>query len=299
MSRNGVVVGFDGSEASTHALRWAAGEAILRDVPLIVCHAGRLPDGRAAERASQTTAAEVMDTDALGQGLQLVRQFQPGLTVRTSDRPGPAAEVLLEAADGCDLLVMGVHGSGAWAPPGLGSASAQVAAHARTPVLFVHGDGGWRGDKVVVGVDDSAAARAAAGFAFQEAALRKVALTAVFSWWIPPLPISVGYLDLASAARHRAAGDHTSYGEEMLRFAEDNVGRALAPWRAQNPDVPTTSALVTDAPHKALSQAARDAGLLVVGSRGLGPLRRLLLGSVSLAVLQHAPCSVAIVHAPG
>jgi len=107
VSRNGVVVGFDGSEASTHALRWAVGEAILRDVPLTVCHAGRLPDGRAAERASQTTAPRAIGTDALSQGLRLARQLEPGLTLRTSGRPGPAAQVLLEAADGCDLLVVG------------------------------------------------------------------------------------------------------------------------------------------------------------------------------------------------
>jgi nucleotide-binding universal stress UspA family protein len=41
------------------------------------------------------------------------------------------------------------------------------------------------------------------------------------------------------------------------------------------------------------------ADLVVVGSRGLGAVRRLLLGSVSEKVLQHAPCSVMIVKDPG
>jgi nucleotide-binding universal stress UspA family protein len=100
MSRNGIVVGFDGSEASTHALRWAADEAILRDVPLTVCHAGQLPDGWAPDRTSETAAAEAMGTDVLSQGVRLARQIEPGLTVRTSGRPGSAAHVLLEAADG-------------------------------------------------------------------------------------------------------------------------------------------------------------------------------------------------------
>jgi nucleotide-binding universal stress UspA family protein len=132
--------------------------------------------------------------------------------------------------------------------------------------------------------------------AFQEAALRRVPLTAVLSWWITPLPVRNGYLSLANAEGKRGRGDHLTYGEEMRLLAEDRLERVLAPWRSKFPAVDVTSALRTDAPPRALHEAAGRAGLLVVGSRGLGPIRRLLLGSVGQAVLQHPPCSVAVVH---
>jgi nucleotide-binding universal stress UspA family protein len=50
------------------------------------------------------------------------------------------------------------------------------------------------------------------------------------------------------------------------------------------------------APREALLEAAADAQLLVVGARGRGDLAEMRLGSVSYAVLHHAPCSVSIVR---
>jgi nucleotide-binding universal stress UspA family protein len=50
-------------------------------------------------------------------------------------------------------------------------------------------------------------------------------------------------------------------------------------------------------PARTLLDAAADADLLVVGSRGLGGLRRLLVGSVSQQCVHHSTCPVAVVHA--
>lgn len=146
-----------------------------------------------------------------------------------------------------------------------------MAAHARKPVVFGYGDGRWHGKKVVVGVDDSAAAEAAAGFAFQEAALRQIPLTAVLSWWIPPLAARSGYLSLASARGDRGDGNHMTYGGEMHHLAEDRLEQVLTPWRGKFRALDVAPVLRTDAPAKALNEAAGNAGLLVVGSRGLGP----------------------------
>lgn len=295
MNPRGVVVGVGSSALSTAALRWAVGEANMRNVPLTVCHVGRLlRDQELGPDAA--SPAETAGPDIVSEAARLAREIAPGLTVHSCRREGWPADVLLQIAEESELLVLGVRGAGAWEGLGLGSVSSRVAAHARKPVVFAHGDGSWHGEKVVVGVDDSAAAEAAAGFAFQEAALRQVPLTAVLSWWITPLPVRSGYLSLASAEGNRGRGDHLTYGEEMRHLAEDRLEQVLTPWRSKFPAVDVTSALRTDAPPRALHEAAGSAGLLVVGSRGLGPIRRLLLGSVGQAVLHHPPCSVAIVH---
>ncbi len=67
-------------------------------------------------------------------------------------------------------------------------------------------------------------------------------------------------------------------------------------WREKYPDVSCTSSFVMQPPRVALCGAAQTAGLLVVGARGLGGIPGLLLGSVSQAVLEHAPCPVAVVR---
>ena len=62
----------------------------------------------------------------------------------------------------------------------------------------------------------------------------------------------------------------------------------------------TETEIVTGVPRQVLMDAADEAQLLVVGSRGLGGFRGLLLGSVSHALIHLAPCPVAVVHAsPG
>ena len=52
-------------------------------------------------------------------------------------------------------------------------------------------------------------------------------------------------------------------------------------------------------PRSALLTAGAEAQMLVVGSRGLGGLEGMSLGSVVQAVLHHSPCPVAVVHPPG
>jgi nucleotide-binding universal stress UspA family protein len=60
--------------------------------------------------------------------------------------------------------------------------------------------------------------------------------------------------------------------------------------------VPIEQVLVEGAPARALMRASEDADLLVVGSRGLGGFKRLLLGSVSSQVAHHSRCPVVIVR---
>ena len=206
----------------------------MRSVPLTVCHVGRtLPQGQ-EPGAEAAGPAETPGSDIVSESIRLAREIAPGVTIHGCHRQGSPSDRLLQAAGECRLLVLGVRGAAAWEGLGLGSIGSTVAAHARMPVVFAYGDGRWHGEKVVVGVDDSPAAEAAAGFAFQEAALRQIPLTAVLSWWIPPLPVPSGYLSLASAAAKRDHGNHITYGEEMRNLAEDRPSRCSPPGAASS-----------------------------------------------------------------
>ena len=136
-----VVVGVDGSEASSAALRWAADEARLRGATLKVVEAWHVPSvGYGAyvalppdsfeDWAKQTSASlEEQLTKVLGE--------EPGPSVVREVLEGPAAKAILEAATGAELVVVGSRGRGGFSGLLLGSVSAQVAHHARCPVTIV------------------------------------------------------------------------------------------------------------------------------------------------------------------
>lgn len=82
--------------------------------------------------------------------------------------------------------------------------------------------------------------------------------------------------------------------------AQASLEQAVARLREVLPDVTIDSALLEGTPKEEVVEEARRWGaeLVVVGSRGRGAVRSLLLGSVSLAVALQAPCSVLIVRRP-
>ncbi|MGH9047533.1 MAG: universal stress protein [Acidimicrobiales bacterium] len=134
-----VVVGVDGSKASSEALVWAAEEARLRGATLRVVHAWSLPMLNSAEyvpaevieeapaAAEESLAAQV--TDVLGSS--------PEIGMEHEVRQGPPARVILEAARDAELVVVGSRGRGGFSGLLLGSVSAQVAHHAACPVTIV------------------------------------------------------------------------------------------------------------------------------------------------------------------
>jgi len=86
-----------------------------------------------------------------------------------------------------------------------------------------------------------------------------------------------------------------SYHEHLDRLSDECRSRLLDAIDAL-PVQPDSEALVIDGePHEALAEHSRALGLLVVGSRGYGPLRRVLLGGVSEALLDRAQCPLMIV----
>ena len=137
-------------------------------------------------------------------------------------------------------------------------------------------------DNIVVGVDGSETAAAALRWAVREADLHGRRVVAVLSW---------GFLD-----QHHAEEGVTfdpEYDEAKARAALDAyVQAAVGPDTAAQVERHTPC----DLPAPALVAASADAALLVVGARGLGGFKGLLLGSVSQHCLHHARCPIAIVR---
>ncbi|MFH9616559.1 universal stress protein [Streptomyces pratensis] len=84
--------------------------------------------------------------------------------------------------------------------------------------------------------------------------------------------------------------------EKGLRDAEELLAQALVRTSRLAPELPASTLAPLDFPSAALTSLSRDASMVVVGSRGLGGFRSLMIGSNSLATASMARCPVVVVH---
>lgn len=285
-----VVVGIDGSEHSLAAADLAADEAALRRLPLEILHglvapvvarpAGIPPDLPPVAPAPELDDAPVREwaEQLLREAADRVRARHPELPMVTRLRDGYPAWILTDASRQASLLVVGHRGAGGFAELLAGSVGIQVANHSACPVIVVRGQPA-AGSPVVVGVDGSEGSRHAAEFALAAADAYQVPLVALYAWpldaaW-PPALAQAGYPPPSTP---------------------DLVTETLAGLTDRFPQVPVHPEVRQHTPaHEALVAASKDARLVVVGSRGRGGFRGLLLGSVSQALIHHAQCPVAVV----
>jgi len=141
---------------------------------------------------------------------------------------------------------------------------------------------------IVVGVDGSEPGSEALRWAADEAALRGAELVAVHAWDYPYL----GTMDLV--------GLDDRFREAAEQAAREVLDAAVAELRRQHPEhrERIRGELVQGSPGWSLVQRAAEADLLVVGSRGRGGFRGLLLGSVSQIAANHATVPVVVVRGP-
>jgi nucleotide-binding universal stress UspA family protein len=138
---------------------------------------------------------------------------------------------------------------------------------------------------VVAGYDGSQGAEAALRVAAQEARTRGARLRVVAAWHVPA-PLVGATVTLTDAAR---------LGDDLRAALTEAVDNAVAAVRTEAPGLEVESVVVEGPAVTVLTGEAAAAELLVVGSRGLGGFRELLLGSVSHQCAQHALCPVLIV----
>jgi nucleotide-binding universal stress UspA family protein len=130
---------------------------------------------------------------------------------------------------------------------------------------------------IVVGIDGSPQANAALRWAVPEATMRNVRLTLVHA----AAPLPVVFPEQPEATAQQVLDD-------AIRVVEDITDDHSRPRIA--------SELISGAPVLALVELSNRADMIVVGSRGNGPVKRLLLGSVSTGLVHHAHCPVAVIH---
>jgi nucleotide-binding universal stress UspA family protein len=291
-----VVVGVDGSPGSRAALVWAAEAAARRGAGLTVLASfpvelywgdPYLLDAEHVERVRADVAARAraLVDEVRGDPALAARPGLADLDITVVATPGPAAATLVHAAQGAALLVVGSRGRGAVRSAVLGSVALHCAAHAPCPVVVVHprADAAFTPPKVVVGLDGSEAAGAALRAAVSEAGRLGAGITAVTAWssgtyWSDAYDVVVPPAEqLRADARRRV--------EQMVADADTGA-------------VPVDVEPVEGPPGEVLVRQAEGAELLVVGGRGNSPLAGLLLGSVALHCVVHAPCPVMVVPSP-
>ncbi|MBF5032928.1 MULTISPECIES: universal stress protein [unclassified Micromonospora] len=286
MSGEEILVGYDGSADASVALNWALDEAGRSGRPVRLAYVfewltvtgwigpgvapGVWPDEAARQQVDELVRKAAADAAA----------DRPGLTVHGEVFDGPPALVLQERSADAGMLVLGSRGHGGFGGLLAGSTAVSVAAHAHCPVVVVRDGQAATSGPVVVGSDGSESALRALGFAVERAAQRDVPLRVLRAWeppgdrWVPP-----------------------DFDPEQVAASERAAAEAeLAPWRESFPDVPVEIEAVPGSASALLVEASRSAQLVVVGSRGRGGLRGMLLGSVSQQLIQHSHCPVAVVR---
>jgi nucleotide-binding universal stress UspA family protein len=134
--------------------------------------------------------------------------------------------------------------------------------------------------KIVVGVDGSPASAQALRWAVGQGRLTGGEVHAVISW-LPPTVYDWG-----------PAISDIDWAKDSRRALDDTIADTLDPDDAAK----VQRHVIQGHPAQALTDAADDADLLVVGSRGHGGFTGMLLGSVSHHVIAHAPCPVVVIH---
>ncbi|MBK1782832.1 universal stress protein [Prauserella sp. ASG 168] len=283
------MAGVDGSPAALRAVRWAADTAAQHRVPLHLVHAAGYPDlytGESVPPPARFTEDLRLQRWEFLHAAREVAAETSGVEIHTVFEPDPPIPSLIHTSRAARMIVLGSSGHSGLYGLLIGSTTLALVTHAHCPVVAVRGDATQvpeRGDPrpVVVGIDGSPLSERAIGYAFDEACFRDVELVAVHTWSDADTAV------FSEARRH--------FDWEPVRDTEERrLAERLAGWRERYPDVHVRRVLAKDRPRHELLDWSRRAQLVVVGSRGRGGFRGMLLGSTSQALVHNAECPVMI-----
>ena len=280
------------------ALHWAAAEAALRGVALVIAtvSSSRIAGFQGDRPAPLRVLLREGSGQIVADGEAAVRATFPDLTITTVARSGQVLPLLLDEARGKELAVVGSRGLGGFTGLLLGSIGMGLTAHAHCAVAVIRGDAPLPAvgspAPIVVGVDGSHESDGALLAALVEARRRRCPLRVVHCWQDPSTDLftldAEGHISLPE------------FDQEAWRsYTATTLATALAGRLAGFPDVAVETAVDWRRTTVALLDRAKGAQLLVVGSRGRGAFRGVVMGSTSRVMIQHAPCPVLVVRGSG
>jgi nucleotide-binding universal stress UspA family protein len=287
-----IIVGVDGSAAANCAVRWAAHEAQRRNAEMVIvsCYpalAHASPYGAVYRAAAEVELLEAEARRLAEAARAEVHKIDPGIIADVRTTMSPPVSVLIEAASASDEIVIGSSGHTGPLDGLLGSITHSVIHRAHVPVIVVppKSSTGEHIRKVVVGVDGSPESLGAMEWAYDEAERCGATLTVLHAWLYPYsselTPTTEMHRQMLIDATHE------------LQSSVDQLGAKLT-----DGSVEVKPLLSEKSPAESLLAEGADADLIVVGSRGRGGLRALVLGSVSRTVAQHSACPVAVIRPP-
>ena len=291
-----IVVGVDGSANGAAALRWAVAEAALRKDRVVALFAwGYIPPGHAGDgRTFDPEYGRVDADEALVAAVEAAVGPERAGGIERQVIGDVPTKALLAASAGAELLVVGARGVGGFQRLLLGSVSEGCLHHATRPLAIIRSasppEPAAAGEerqtsgpaRIVVGVDGSDSARRAMRWALEEARLRRVAVDVVHAWHVPytvhspfaGIPMAIEVVEKSA----RVVLDRVVDGEDLRRQP-----------------APVERILVCGGAASAVLDAAPGADLVVLGSRGLGGFKGLLLGSVTHHVAHHVLCPLVVI----
>jgi nucleotide-binding universal stress UspA family protein len=278
--------------------------AVDRAVELAVAHGARLVLVHAQDDGTEAAGDPAL-LEKIGEVSQAIRVEAArhladrlaaiqarGVAAEVASRPGPAGEIVaaVAAEHDADLIVVGTHGHTGIARILLGSVATSTLRHAPCDVLVVRGDAHAPFRKPLVAVDFSPAATRALAHA-AEVTAAGVEIHAVHAWQLPTGSWGATLLGQArfpwSTVRDAVLSSVQAQSDKLVAAQASRLaGRKLVVDLVQGP----ASTAVTD------QAAAGGHDLIAIGTHGHRGFRRLLLGSVAENVVNHAPCSVLVVH---
>jgi nucleotide-binding universal stress UspA family protein len=278
-----IVVGVDGSDSSRQALAWAADQAMAEHRPLtLACAVGVTVPVSPAGAALPLEYREALRAEgraALGDARADLARRTPDLEVHEVIETADPRTLLIQLSERAAMVVVGSRGRGPVASLLLGSVGVALSRHAACPVV-VHRpmNRGLVRNGIVVGADATPSSLPVLELAYRQASIRDLPLLVLHCFW-----------DLLSAG-HLENGEPPDYEEERAMFAESIAGMA-----EKYPEVRVRTELAHGVPADAILKAGERMDLVVVGAHQARGSERFMFGSVSVSVVEHATCPVAVV----